>query len=71
MGLFDKDLPTNKKETHTSYLQIYSFAMYKNGQASMQKLTTNVLYMKKFTLEACPGKTQRIQKENDVRFKKE
>lgn len=69
--LEDKDLPTTQEETHTSYLLIQSFTMYKNGQVRIRKFTTSVFYTKRFTPEGCQGTRQRqIQEENNAKFKK-
>lgn len=47
--LGDKDLAINEEETHTSYWQIQSFTVYKNGQASIQKVHHLCPRLKKFT----------------------
>lgn len=59
----DKDLPTNKEETHTSYLQIQSFTTYENGQVSIRKAHPHVLCTKTFTAGGMPGeKTEDSEK---------
>ena len=61
--LGDKDLSTNKEETHTSYLQIQSFTRYKNGQVSIRKAHPHVLCTKTFTAGGMPGeKTEDSEK---------
>lgn len=68
----DKDQPTNKEETHTSYLGIQSLTMHKNGQVSIWKVHPVSSAPKRLLQEGGQGeKTEDFQEENDARVKKQ